>query len=151
VKTTLILFVGLVWAACASESHPGTGPRRVVQPRDPPPARKQAVRPALDPPPLADTPPAQTGVKVDCQMMCNKTFMLCVGEVLVATGKVSPDRIRQIQQAGAWHKVQQAGYTACMKDCAKKKGFGSDAVEINKCLALSGCTQYAQCIKKHIK
>ena len=90
-------------------------------------------------------------LKVDCEKMCEKTFKECVGEVLVASGKMDQAKIDMIKKAGAFKKVQDAGYGACIKDCKKKKGFGSDAGEINKCLKAKDCKEYAKCIKKHIK
>ena len=90
-------------------------------------------------------------LKVDCDKMCSKTFKDCVGEVLVASGKMDQKKIDLIKKAGAFKKVQEAGYSACMKDCKKKKGFGSDAGKINKCLEKKDCKSYADCIKKHIK
>jgi hypothetical protein len=89
--------------------------------------------------------------KVDCNRMCARTFKECVGEVLVSSGKMDQKKIDLIKKAGAFKKVQDAGYEACMKDCAKKKGFGADASEINKCLDKKGCKDYAACIKEHIK
>jgi len=90
-------------------------------------------------------------LKVDCEKMCTKTFKECVGEVLVASGKMDQAKLDMIKKAGAFQKVQDAGYGACVKDCKKKKGFGSDAGEINKCLEKKTCADYAKCIKKHIK
>ncbi len=90
-------------------------------------------------------------LKVDCEKMCAKTFKECVGEVLVASGKMDQAKIDLIKKAGAFKKVQDAGYSACIKDCKKKKGFGSDAAAINKCLDKKDCKAYADCIKKHIK
>jgi hypothetical protein len=90
-------------------------------------------------------------LKVDCKKMCEKTFKECVGEVLVASGKMDQAKIDMIKKVGAFEKVQKAGYGACIKDCKKKKGFGSDAGEINKCLKKKNCKEYADCIKKHIK
>ncbi len=92
-----------------------------------------------------------SNLKVDCDKMCGKTFKECVGEVLVASGKMDKAKIDQIKKMGALKKVQEAGYGACMKDCKKKKGFGSDASQINKCLKEKDCKKYAECIKKHIK
>lgn len=56
-----------------------------------------------------------------------------------------------IKKVGALKKVQDAGYAACVKDCKRKKGFGTDAAEINKCLKLETCDAYAKCIKQHIR
>lgn len=88
---------------------------------------------------------------VDCKKMCTRTFKNCVGEVLVASGKFDQAKIDMIKKAKAWGKVQTAGFAACVKDCKKKKGFGSDAEAINKCLEIADCKAYAACIKVHIK
>ncbi len=90
-------------------------------------------------------------MKVDCEKMCTKTFRDCVGEVLVASGKMDKSKIDMIKKVGALKKVQDAGYAACVKDCKRKKGFGTDAAEINKCLKLDSCAAYAKCIKQHIR
>lgn len=90
-------------------------------------------------------------LKVDCEKMCTKTFKECVGDVLVAAGKMEQAKYDQIKKAGALKSVQDSGFASCMKDCKKKKGFGSDASSINKCLEMKDCKAYAKCIKKHIK
>lgn len=88
---------------------------------------------------------------VNCDKMCTKTFKKCVGEVLVASGQMDQAKIDMIKKAGAFKKVQDAGYAACVKDCKRKSGFGSDAEAINKCLKIADCKAYAACIKVHIK
>jgi hypothetical protein len=88
---------------------------------------------------------------VDCDRMCTKTFRLCVSEVLVGSGKLDQAKIDMIKKAGAFKKVQDAGYGACVKDCKKKEGFGTDAADINVCLKMDKCADYAKCIKQHIR
>lgn len=90
-------------------------------------------------------------VKVDCDKMCTRTFKECVGEVMVGSGKMTKKQLELVKKAGALKKMQEKGYEACMKDCKKKKGIGSDAGKINKCLKKSNCKEYADCIKKHLK
>jgi len=91
-------------------------------------------------------------LKVDCKKLCEKTFKECVGEVLVASGKMDQGKLDAIKnKAGAFKKIKDSGYAVCVKDCKTKKGFGSDAGEINKCLKIKDCKEYAKCVKKHIK
>jgi hypothetical protein len=90
-------------------------------------------------------------LKVDCEKMCDKTFKECVGEVLVAAGKTDQAKLDQLTKTGKIKGVQETGYGACLKDCKNKKGFGSDAGSINKCLEIKDCKEYAKCIRKHIK
>jgi hypothetical protein len=90
--------------------------------------------------------------RVDCARMCRKTFKECVEEVLLAAGKMSPRQLDKIKKIpGVIAKMQEAGYSACLRDCSKKKGVGMDARAINQCLALTSCKKYAQCVKKHIR
>lgn len=90
--------------------------------------------------------------RVDCKKMCARTFKTCLVETLVTSGKLTRKMIDKLKKsAGAMAKIQQAGYNACQKDCARKKGFGTDAAEINTCLALASCAKYAQCIKRHVR
>ena len=90
-------------------------------------------------------------VKVDCDKMCSKTFKECVTEVMLASGKMTEKQMKLVKKAGALDKMKEKGHEACMKDCKKKKGIGSDAGKINKCLKKKDCKEYADCIKEHLK
>ena len=88
---------------------------------------------------------------VDCKSMCTMTFKRCVGEVLVASGKLSQDKYDLIVKSGSLKRVQDAGYAHCVRECKRKSGFEADAEEMNKCLKIADCKTYAACIKVHIK
>ncbi|MFH2009000.1 MAG: hypothetical protein ABI333_20590 [bacterium] len=90
---------------------------------------------------------AKKQVKVDCEQLCSHTFKQCVTEVLLASGKLDAKKIDMITKAGALGKVKEAGYNACMTKCKEKKGYGSDAGKVNKCLEKKDCKAYAACIK----
>ncbi len=152
-KTLIALSLVVLCVACAPEPKPETTPRRVAatDEGEPPPPTAQPPRKRTTPAPTATPKRATSGGQVDCHRMCSRTFIQCVGEVLVATKKMDPAKIALLKKAGAWSKVQQAGYQACSKDCAKKAGFGTDAAGINQCLALTGCTPYANCMKQYVK
>ena len=95
--------------------------------------------------------PACKSIKVDCDKMCSKTFRECMSEVMLSAKKVTPKELEAIQKVNGLKKMQQDGYTHCMADCKKKKGFGSDAGKINTCLDKKSCKDYAECIKEHLK
>ncbi len=86
-------------------------------------------------------------VKVDCEKMCTKTFKECIAEVLVAKGKVDMKKIDLLKKAGAFDKIKQGSYDACLKACKKDKGVTKDAAKINKCMKIKDCKEYAKCVK----
>ena len=90
-------------------------------------------------------------LKVDCEKVCERTFKECVADVLIATKKVDSKKMEMIKKVGKIEQVKAAGHKACVKDCKKKKGFGSDAGEINKCMKIKDCKEFAKCMKKHVK
>jgi hypothetical protein len=91
---------------------------------------------------------ARRTATVDCARLCARSFQECAIEVAVATGKVKRERVAALQAAGVFEKVQAHGHGACLQDCQKKQGRGSDAQRINACLAKSGCEPFAECIKR---
>jgi len=94
---------------------------------------------------------ARRAQKVDCARLCARSFNKCALEVVVATGKLKPERVAALKAAGVFEKFQTLGYEACLRDCKKKQGRGSDAARINDCLAQKGCMPFAACIKKVIE
>lgn len=90
-------------------------------------------------------------VKVDCKKVCKRTFDECLEDVLVASGKLSKDKLEMAKKAGMLKKMKKQGFDTCMKNCKDQKGLGSDAGEINKCLKKDSCKEYADCIKKHLQ
>jgi len=85
--------------------------------------------------------------KVDCDKMCTKTFKECVGEVLIAKGKLSQKKLDMIKKLGGLKKVQDAGYGACIKACKDEKGLQKDGAKINKCMKIKDCKKFAECMK----
>ncbi|MFH2010763.1 MAG: hypothetical protein ABI333_29450 [bacterium] len=146
----LVLTVIVALAACSAkitdtrEPKPSTAAKQPAEgaPAKQPVGRANAKQPNKE---------KLEQLQVDCNRMCTRTFNECVGEVLVASGKMDSKKIDLIKKAGAFKKVQDAGYGACMNDCDRKKGFGSDAGKINKCLEKKDCKSYADCIKAVIK
>ncbi len=94
---------------------------------------------------------ARRAQKVDCARLCARSFNECALEVVVATGRLKPERVAALKAAGVFEKFQTLGYGACLRDCKKKQGRGSDAGRINDCLAQKGCLPFARCIKKVIQ
>jgi hypothetical protein len=94
---------------------------------------------------------ARRAQKVDCVRLCTRSFQKCALEVVVATGRLKPERVDALKAAGVFAKFQTLGYEACLRDCNKKQGSGSDAARINDCLAQKGCMPFADCIKKVIQ
>ncbi len=94
---------------------------------------------------------ARRAQTVDCTRLCTRSFKKCSLEVVVATGRLKPERVAALKAAGVFEKFQRLGYEACLRDCNKKQGRGSDAARINDCLAQKGCMPFADCIKKVIQ
>jgi hypothetical protein len=90
-------------------------------------------------------------VKVDCEKVCKRTFDECLEDVLVASGKLSKEKLDMAKKAGMLKKMKKQGYDTCLKNCKDQKGLGSDAGDINKCLKKKSCKEYADCIKGHLK
>ena len=90
-------------------------------------------------------------VKIDCKKVCKRTFDECLEDVLIASGKLSKDKLDMAKKAGMLGKMKKQGFDACMKNCKDKKGIGSDAGEINKCMKKKNCKEFAECMKKHLK
>lgn len=78
---------------------------------------------------------ARRAQKVDCAQLCTRSFKRCAAEVVVAAGNTKPERVAALKATGAFEKIQSVGYEACLRDCNKKQGRGSDAGRINECLA----------------
>ncbi len=94
---------------------------------------------------------ARLSHKVDCVKLCTRTFKKCPAEVVVAAGKMTTKRLESLKAAGAFERIQSLGYDACLRDCNKKKGRGSDVGRINTCLKKVGCKPFAECIKEVIQ
>ena len=94
---------------------------------------------------------ARRAQKVDCEKLCTRSFKSCAVEVVVAAGKMKRERVVALQAAGAFEKIQSYGFEACLADCKKKRGRGSDAGRINTCLAQKGCQPFAECIRKVVQ
>ena len=94
---------------------------------------------------------ARQAQKVDCVKLCTRSFKTCATEVVVAAGNTKPERVAALQATGAFEKIQSVGYEACMRDCKKKQGRGSDAGRINACLAKKGCHAFAECIRRVVQ
>ncbi len=83
---------------------------------------------------------------VSCEALCKRSFVTCPVEVIVAAGSTRPERVEALRATGAFEQIQEAGQRACLSDCNKKKGRGSDAGRINACLAKEGCEEFARCL-----
>lgn len=94
---------------------------------------------------------ARRAQKVDCVQLCTRSFKSCAAEVVVAAGNTKPERVAALQATGAFEKIQSVGYEACLRDCKKKQGRGSDAGRINECLAKKGCDPFAKCIRSVVQ
>lgn len=92
-----------------------------------------------------------SSVKVDCEKMCTRAFKECISEVVVAAKKGTVESQKAVEEAGQLSKMQEAGYASCLKSCKKSKGMGSDAGEINKCLAKADCKGFAECLTPYLK
>lgn len=94
---------------------------------------------------------ARRAQKVDCDRLCTRSFKECPVEVVVAAGNTKRERVAALKAAGVFERVQALGHAACLRDCKKKQGRGSDAGRINACLAKQGCKLFAECIKKVVQ
>ena len=90
------------------------------------------------------------GSKVSCKQMCERTFIDCLKEVLIASGQLSEEKLAMAEKAGLMKDMKKKGYDACMKNCKDRGGVGGDAPAINRCLGLKSCEEYAECINKHL-
>lgn len=94
---------------------------------------------------------ARRAQRVECARLCDRSFKECPVEVLVAAGRIRPERVAALRASGAFDKIQSVGRQACLRDCKKKEGRGSDAPRINACLAKKGCKPFADCISRVVQ
>jgi hypothetical protein len=93
--------------------------------------------------------------RVDCERMCARTFKECGEELLLVKKSVTKPGLEEIkadpERAAKLKASLGQQYDKCKKRCGEKKGYGSDARLINRCLKQQkSCGGYAECIKSSV-
>lgn len=107
---------------------------------------QHGTRSAATPPTSIST--AQKLQKLKCHDVCHRTFQDCMGQMLLATGKVTREQLKQFVRTGLMGVARLTGYHGCMRRCAKGQATGQQekTLAVKRCLKKRSCTAYAACM-----
>lgn len=104
------------------------------------------IRPAATPPTSTST--AHKLQKLKCHDVCHRTFQDCMGQMLLATGKVTRAQLARFVRTGLMGMARMTGYAGCMQRCTQGQASGQQEKthKVKRCLKKRSCTAYAACM-----
>jgi hypothetical protein len=86
--------------------------------------------------------------KLGCHDVCHRTFQDCMGQMLLATGKVTQTQLNRFVRSGLMGMAKMTGYAGCMRRCQQGQAAGQSekTQAVKRCLKKRSCQAYAACM-----
>ncbi len=109
-------------------------------------ACQHGTRPAATP--VTKTTATPSLHRLKCHDVCHRTFQDCMGQMLLATGKVTRTQLARFVRSGLLGMAKMTGYAGCMRRCQQGQATGQPEAtrSVNRCLKKPSCTAYAACM-----